>query len=114
MRSYVVNKYEDDLDVWEVILLTAGCCGGLLALVCVYWGISRPTASDRIQVYFSRKHQKRERRRSRTSSIGAGQQPLSSSLGHSLDRSMRSHGQKLTDCDPLPSAAAQHDQTESA
>jgi len=86
LRAYVVAKYSDDLGVAEIVLVTVGCCGGLVLMVMVFWIISKPTASDRVAVYFSRKHDKRQRRKS---SMGAGQAALTSSLGHSLDRSLR-------------------------
>lgn len=91
LRSYVVAKYSSDWDIGEILVVTVGCCGGLIMMVFVYWTISKPTASDRVEQYFSRKHEKRQRRKS---SMGAGQAALTSSLGHSLDQSLREHSQQ--------------------
>jgi len=88
LRAYVVDKYTVDWSIEEIVFVTAGCCAGLILLVFVYWTMSKPTASDRVQQYFSRKHEKRQRRKS---SMGAGQPALTSSLGHSLDQSLREH-----------------------
>ena len=90
MRSYVVSKYSSDLSVPEIVLVTAGCCAGLILMVAVFWGISKPSSADRVELYFSRKHDKRARRRSSAGlSVGAGQAAMTSSLGHSLDQSVR-------------------------
>merc|ERR1712242_654429 len=77
LREYVVQKYTNDWDIGAIVVVTAGCCGGLIMLIFVYWSISKPTASDRVEVYFSKKHAKRQRRKS---SMGAGQAALTSSL----------------------------------
>merc|ERR1712176_1562134 len=81
------DKYDDPLDIWQIIVITLACCGGLVVMVMVFWGISQPTDSDRIVHYLSMKREKKQRRKS---SQGAGQ-ALTSSLGHSLDRSLRTN-----------------------
>ena len=84
MRTYIVNKYESSLEIWEIVLVTVGCCAGLVCMVLAFWGISRPTNSDRMIQYMSLKRMKRERRKSSMSQQG----PLSG-LNQSLDRSLK-------------------------
>jgi len=113
LRSYVVAKYSYDWGIGEIVVVTAGCSGGLILLIFVYWSISKPTSSDRVEQYFSRKHEKRQRRKS---SMGAGQAALTSSLGHSLDQSLREHSQQRAHHkhDPFTAAAETTESAESS
>merc|ERR1712228_328587 len=87
MRTYIVDKYEDSCEIWQIILVTIGCCAGLICMVLAFWGISRPTDSDRMIHYMSMKRVKRERRKSSLSQQG----PLSG-MNASLDRSLLKGG----------------------
>ena len=69
LRVYVVDKYENDLSIFQIALVTLGCCGGLIAMVVAFWSLSKPTERDRIINYLSSKHARKERRKS---SLAAG------------------------------------------
>ena len=89
LRTYIVDKHASELEIWEIILITIVCCAGLILMVMAFWGVSKPTDSDRIVYYMSMKREKRMRRKSSQGAPAA----LTSSLGHSLDRSLRTNSQ---------------------
>merc|ERR1711933_700934 len=84
MRTYIVDKYEDSYEIWEIILITVGCCAGLVCMLLAFWAVSRPTDSDRMVNYMSLKRMKREHRKSSLS-----QQGPYSAMNASLDRSLK-------------------------
>jgi aminopeptidase N len=87
MRTYVVDKFADDMEIWQIVMVTVGCCFALVLLVVAFWAISRPSESDRFVYYMSLKREKREKRKKSSLSHGAG--GAGTSLGDTMDRSIR-------------------------
>eukprot|EP01084_Bolivina_argentea_P109000 194825_1 len=96
MRDYIVNKYSDSFEIWQIILVSIFCCCGLGLVVLAFWLPSKPSDKDRLIHYAMSSKRGRKRtlesqsERRKISQQGAGQ-PLSASLGHSMDRSMRNN-----------------------
>eukprot|EP00483_Globobulimina_turgida_P002637 UN02641 len=91
MRTFIVDKYKDTMKIWQIIVLTLGCCGALILLVVAFWAVSRPSESDRFVYYLSLKREKREEKEKRKKSSlsqGAGG-AVTTSLGDTMDRSIR-------------------------
>eukprot|EP01084_Bolivina_argentea_P085967 155396_1 len=84
MRTYIVDEQKERMTLWEIIIVTVVCCGMLALLVCGFWGIARPSASDETDALASKKHKKRMHRKSSQSLQAAERR--GGSYGHSQDR----------------------------
>ncbi len=79
LRTYIVDKLESVMEIWQVVALTLGCCLALVCFVIAFWYVSKPNESDRVVYYLSKKRERRRKQSSSVSHHGAGQ--LTSSLG---------------------------------